>query len=327
MINTFNEVTGGRTREQMVRSPVEQDTTFIFASYAESDEQLQHTVFLVESIREFAGIHARAPVRVYLPETYEPSEATLIDRLHGLEVSVHTVGVPEESRWLYYSGKVYAAAVAEQQAVGMTSVLVWMDEDTVVLQPPDELSLAGEKVLAFRPVMHNRSGSELAKPPDTFWKRVYELVDIDTEQLFPMMTIADKVTIRPYFNAGLLAVRPEVGMLRRWPVAFERLYEDETICELCRGEEKWRIFLHQAALVGAVLNLVDQSQLVELDNRYNYPLFFEEHWQSADRFDDISDVVTLRYDTYFRDPAPRWAQMLTGRTEVIDWLTARFGEC
>jgi hypothetical protein len=96
---------------------------------------------------------------------------------------------------------------------------------------------------------------------------------------------------------------------------------------LCRGEEKWRIFLHQAALVGAVLNLVDQSQLVELDNRYNYPLFFEEHWQSADRFDDISDVVTLRYDTYFRDPAPRWAQMLTGRTEVIDWLTARFGEC
>lgn len=311
--------------ERAASREVDRDATFIFASYAESDEQLRHTLYLAESIRDFAGAYGAAPVRIYLPEFYEPSDIALVERLHGQEVSLHVVSVPEKARWFCYAGKVYAAAIAEQQAVGMSSVLAWMDEDTVVLQPPEGLALPRVKVMGYRPVMHNRSGSAMNEEPNAFWARVYELSELRDDQLYPMMTVGDKVTIRPYFNAGLLAVRPEVGVLRRWPSVFEILYEDTAVVTMCQQEQKWRVFLHQAALVGAVLGLADRDRLVELDDRYNYPLFFDRQWSSQGQFDDIGDVITLRYDTYFQNPDPDWSSRLTGRPEIIEWLVERFG--
>jgi len=98
-----------------------------------------------------------------------------------------------------------------------------MDEDTIIMQEPSELALNDQIDFAYRPVMHNRSGSLASKPPGSFWNRVYELLNLNPDQLFSIVTPADHQTIRAYFNAGLLAVRPERGILRGWGDAFKKL--------------------------------------------------------------------------------------------------------
>ena len=167
--------------------------------------------------------------------------------------------------------------------------------------------------------MHQNIGSLYAEKPDKFWKNLYEKLKISDELLFSMLTIADKKIIRPYFNAGLLILRPEYNILKKWADYFRILYNDETIIEICK-EQKYNIFLHQAALVGAVLNQLKQDELELLPFSYNYPLFFENFYNSEIRFDSIKDVISIKYEFDFKQLPTGWDKKLKGSKEIINWI-------
>ncbi len=298
----------------------------VFATYAQDDEQLRHACYLAESIRRFAGNLSDAPIWVYLPAELLSRKGDLLEKLISLDVDLRTSETPPEARWFYYSGKVYAAAEAEEAAAGKTPVLVWLDEDTVILQEPRSFVLPDSLSFAYRPVMHNRSGSLYDIPPDPFWKRIYDKLSLTDDQLFAMVTPADEQKIRAYFNAGLLVVRPEKEILRGWRRDFAVLYNDPDLVAMCRKEVDKRIFLHQTALVGAVLDAISRNEMTELSDRYNYPIFFHTQYKATREFETIEDVVTLRYDVYFRNPDPQWDRKLKGPPEVISWLTERLGK-
>ena len=297
----------------------------IFAVFAESDEQLDHAIFLAESIRAFAGRYKDSSVWIFTPHRSIELSHDFSTRLEKLKVEFRESTAPDEAVWFYYARKVFAAARAEAQAERQNGVLAWLDEDTIVLQEPTAFSLGPEIMLAYRPVMHRNIGSLYSEPVDDFWARIYSRLAVPDTALFPMITPADGDTIRPYFNAGLLVVRPERGILRRWAEDFVRLCTDSSVVAHCRQEVPKRIFLHQTALVGAILKLVGREEMLELPAQYNYPLFFKEMYGASRAFDDITGVVTLRYDVYFRDPAPDWQQRLKGPPDKISWLIERLG--
>jgi len=299
--------------------------SIIFAAYAETDEQLQHTVYMTESIREFAGQCADAPTWIFIPDKYTDPDTVLINRLRSMGVEIKTSTVPNESLWLYYAGKVFAAGIAEAEANGKCDILVWMDEDTIVLQEPVDFILDDNISFAYRPVMHNRSGSLYIEPPDEFWGRIYGILNINDESLFSMVTPGDQQTIRTYFNAGLLVVRPEKAILRKWAEDFKTLYFDSVLVEMCKEDITKRIFLHQTPLVGA-LNTLNRTQMIELPGTYNYPIFFHQQYEAVGEFCSIKDIITLRYDLYFRNPDPEWSNKLEGSSVVIRWLAERLGQ-
>ena len=72
--------------------------------------------------------------------------------------------------------------------------------------------------------------------------------------------------------------------------------------------------------MGAVLKSVRREDMLELPPQYNYPLFFKEMFGAVVEFDSVADVVTLRYDVYFRNPAPDWHTRLKGPAERVAWL-------
>ncbi|MCK4858539.1 MAG: hypothetical protein KAT58_11260 [candidate division Zixibacteria bacterium] len=300
-------------------------SAIIFATCAESEEELLHTRFLAESIRAFAGRFSDAPVWVYVPKSLAGTVAGEMNRFRALRVEIKTSSTPDEARWFYFAGKVFAAGKAEAAAVATAAVLVWMDEDTIVLQEPTDFVLGSEIGFAYRPVTHNRSGSLYAEPPDPFWNRIYKKLSIDLESLFPMVTPADRQTIRAYFNAGLLVVRPQRGILRKWGESFKVLYRDSVLVDMCREDVTKRIFLHQAALVGAVLNRLAKDAMLELSDRYNYPVFFKKMFGAESEFDSIEDVITFRYDIYFRNADTNWSRQLKGTAHLISWLKERLG--
>lgn len=322
LIMASNPVTGLTQPEgkQKMNHPI------IFGTFAESGEQLQHVFFLVESVREFAGRYNDAPVWVYIPRDLQSGNDPLIDKIESLEAEIKTSSAPEEALRYYFARKVYAAGKAESEAEGVADILVWMDEDTIVLGEPVDFDLKDGINFAYRPVMHNRSGSLYSRPPDPFWSRIYEKLAIDDSSLFAMVTPGDMQTIRAYFNAGLLVVRPQSEILRRWGEDFTTLYSDSVLAEMCANDVEKRIFIHQTALVGAVVNHLKKENMMELPARYNYPLFFHQQYEAAGEFGSIEGILTLRYDVYFRNPDPEWSGKLKGPAILVDWLRQRLGK-
>ncbi|MCP4680328.1 MAG: hypothetical protein GY854_33535, partial [Deltaproteobacteria bacterium] len=255
--------------------PQDKKSVVILATYAASSEELQHAFYLAESIREFGGAMSASPIRIYVPDDVKPQLAEIEKGFAPLDASVRTSHVPVEAAWFYYAGKVYAAGQAESEAESEGAVLVWMDEDTILLREPEAFRLQPGVSFAYRPVMHNRSGTLWGEEPNPFWRRIYEVLEIPESSLFPMTTPADSQKVNAYFNAGLLVVRPEKSILRNWGRDFGKLYRDSTIVAMCREKVDNRIFIHQTALVGAVLNELARDELVELPAEYSYPLFFE----------------------------------------------------
>ena len=298
----------------------------VFATFAEDSEQLKHTIILAESIRKFCGDYAGAPVHVYLPQSLLNDEPELIQKLMELDVRCMVPSSPNSrTGQMYFAGKVYAAAEAEKtaRAAGI-DLLIWVDEDTIFLQQPDCLMLPDNVQFGYRPVMHNRSGVAWGESPNPFWKRIYELLKIEPSMTFSMVAPADEAEIEAYFNAGLLVVRPGHGIMERWVLCFETLCEDKELFQMCMDHVEHRIFVHQTALVGAVLPYLERDQMMELPDTVNYPLFFDQMFKAAGKFESLNGKVSIRYDVYFRNPAPDWRDRLKGDTEIVEFLLRKF---
>ncbi|MGD8538583.1 MAG: hypothetical protein PVI66_07695 [Candidatus Aminicenantes bacterium] len=304
----------------------EKTQKIIFAGFAEGTEQLSHMLIFVESIRKFAGSFHNAPVWIYIPESSKEKHKNILEKFALLQADIYESTAPKEALEYYFARKVFAAAEAETKAKSQCKILAWLDEDTIILKEPQDFLLPKEKSLGYRPVMHQNIGSLYSEAPDEFWSRVYKNLSIPESALFPMVTPADQRTLRPYFNAGLMVVRPERGVLRKWPENFKKLYDDPVFAEMCQKDVHKRIFLHQAALVGAILNTLKKEEMLEFSPKYNYPLFFHEKFEATRTFGDISEAVTTRYDIYFRNPSPGWSERLKGPTEIIAWLKEKFPE-
>jgi hypothetical protein len=292
----------------------------IFATFAADSGSLDNVLILAESIRAFGGRYKDAPIRAYMPPGLAESEPDMIKSLERLGVEPRTADAPEEALWFYFARKIFASAEAEKDATGGADVLAWLDEDTIFFDEPHEFRLPEGKSLGYRPVMHKNVGLLFDDPMDEFWGRAFDLLSVPDSSLYPMVTPADGDTIKPYINAGCLAIRPGCGLMDEWVECFKVLYSDSALTEMCRADVKKRIFIHQIALAGAVLRHFDRKETLELSAAVNYPIFFEQMFGAKRVFDDITGVVTIRHESYFRDPAPDWDRRLKGPADRIAWM-------
>jgi hypothetical protein len=296
----------------------------VIGIFAETRDEVQPVFTMAASLRQFGGKLKDIPVRLYVADYGDIDTSAIADQAKQLGIEIRTSTAPEAARWLFFSGKVYASAQAEREAEDNADVLVWMDIDTIVLQEPSAFLLEPGISFAYRPVMHNRSGTLYGQPPGPFWNRIYDDLKIDRSKLYEMTSPADQQKINAYYNAGLLVLRPEKHILRNWVTDFETLYTDSVLVNMCKENIENRIFLHQTALVG-LLNNLDRSEMVELSDQYNYPLFFEQMFGAAREFGSIENVATLRYESYFRDPDPEWDKKLKGPRDRVAWLLEHLG--
>ena len=271
---------------------------------------------MAESIRANAGAWRAVPIRLHLSELVPEADKALQEKLSSLNVSVARSRTPADALSSGFARKVFAAARAEAEAV--SEILVWMDPDTVFLKEPRELNLAKGVSFGYRPVHHTLIGSPFSEPPDQFWSLLYRKLSVPERAIFPVVAPVDGRKLRAYFNAGLLVVRPQRGVLRKWRDSFQEVYRDPAIAELCKQDRLKLIFLHQAALASAVLCLLEKGETAELPPAYNYPLNLHA------KPDPIGRFVTIRYEDLFRERG--WSQKVQGPAEMLSWLKARFPE-
>lgn len=210
----------------------------VFATFAQDESELEQALVLARSLRTFGGDMKEAPFWLYLPAELSGLPGKIGHRSSPLNIEIRTSPTPEAAMNYYYSGKTFAAGNAEGAAAGHYKILAWLDADNIIVQEPKDFILKDGVSFGWRPVMLKLIGSDYHKPPDEFWARLYEKLSVKPESIFPITTPVDNEQIRAYFNAGILIVRPERGILRKWPVFYEKLYSDPFYQEECRKDVK-----------------------------------------------------------------------------------------
>jgi hypothetical protein len=295
----------------------------LFASYIVIDYNIQYCLNLGESIRKFAGSLKDSPIHVYYTAQMAELVEKNFEKFSNLSIKLIKVTLPQVSGKYYFGFKPAIAAQAELDAESEKAILAYLDPDVIFINEPREFILSSEEYAAYRPVMHKNIGSLYSEKPDTFWTTIYKKMAVPESALFPMESIADKNIIRPYFNAGLVILRPERGVMRKWSEYYESLADDPDIIELCK-DQQYNNFLHQAILTGVLLNTVNRKEMKLLPFAYNYPLFFEKFYESERIFDSIEDIVTLKVDFSFRQLPEDWDKKLKGPDGKISWLKSHY---
>jgi hypothetical protein len=254
-------------------------------------------VMLFDSLRTFGGESADSPCIMLVPVKREPLAKETRERLNELDVHQVPFDIDEEAARFPLAPLAYAAARAEQEVRGGTEILVWMNEDTLIIRPPSAFSIQEGTKLAYRPVHHTRIGSIYDTPPDGFWSLIYQHCGITETQAFPMETGIKDNTIRAYFNAGLLVVRPEQHLLETWLEYFKKSYRHPDFQQLFQDDFVYMVFMHQAVLSGVILKMFGRDELQELPGIINYPLNLHLECPPEHQPRLLNDVVTCRYES------------------------------
>lgn len=295
----------------------------VFATTPAAGGDERELILLARSIRAFGGWLAGSPVWVFFPQQL-PLTARTQQALQEAGVELRPCHTHGEALAFPFAAKVFAAGEAEAlaQARG-AELLVWMDPDTLLMQPPEEFLLEPDRQLGCRPVHLTLISSPFEEPLDDFWAAIYGRMGVNPEAAFAVETIVDRRRIRANFNAGLLVVRPRANLLRRWADCFGRIYPDPFFEPFYERNILYKYFIHQCALTGCILAALRQEQIQELSPWVNYPVF-KHHKIAAEQWaDSWNRLVTARYDDYRFFWQADWQAILPMNPPISEWLPAQ----
>ncbi|PKN97913.1 MAG: hypothetical protein CVU42_14310 [Chloroflexi bacterium HGW-Chloroflexi-4] len=230
-----------------------------------------------------------------------------------------TPTLPEEAAAFPFANKVFIAAEAELLAdEALAPQLVWMDTDTLVMKEPQALILKKGVKIAIPPVHIQNISSRMDQAADGYWQLIYSHCRVSKSHVFQMSTLVDKVQIRPHFNAGLIAVNPQAGILRKWRDNFAGLYQDARMTEFFEQDKRYKLYLHQAVLAATIINLCKKGEIKLLPNEYNFPLHLINRMDEQYKPAWLNELVTARYDDF---DGPDWRTALPAKEPYKSWLT------
>ena len=288
-----------------------------FGLFAETGKPEMEAVLLAKSLRRFGGLNRLAPMHIFVPGNRPFSGKNLV-LLSDLDINVHTVEIPETILNFPFAAKALAAGIFESQEGSSKNLLVWMDRDSLIINDPHDLILPAGKLVGYRPVDHCLIGSLWNLPKDTFWETVYDHFNLTDERTFPMITSVDRVEIRPYFNAGMLVVRPPAGLLQTWSQAlinnmnlqiFEKFYLENAL---------YRVFIHQVVLSVILIQRLEIDQFMALPYKVNYPLHMHSQYPADLKVNNLNELITCRHDGFFEKND--WKAGISIKAPLSSWL-------
>jgi hypothetical protein len=258
----------------------------------------------------FAAPHLAVP----WPVASHPAAADLA--APGVEVLA--LDVPPSLAAYPYGAKVLACARAEARAQASTRSLIWLDPECLVVRPPVAFDLGAHADAAVRPVHLRGVGLTPREPLDAFWGGICAALGVEDLGL-SVESFVEGVRLRAFFNSHGFAVRPGLGICRRWLELFEALVEDAAFQQAACGDDLHRIFLFQAVFSALVDSSVEPARLRILPPGYTYPYNLHARVPEGRRAAALDDLVSFAYegrslrlvevgDVEIREPLRSWLE-------------------
>lgn len=282
-----------------------------FVTLVSSPEEGHHARLMIKSLRKFGGKLSGCRVTVFVPGNLDGDffAHDLVD-VEVNDFSSKPVDYP-------LGQKVTACAEAEKTCSPEIHTLIWFNPECLVIKPPIMLALNDPWKAAFRPVHIRNVGSIVDKPPDGYWQRIMNQVEL-VEPDFWVESFLDKQRLRPYFNTHLFAIDPGEGVLQRWLDNFQILVSDQAYQrEFCR-DPLHQIFLHQAVLSTLLAKAFSQEQIQILPPDYSYPLHLQERLPIDRRLQTLEEMSVAVYED--DDSIPTRIVGLDIEPELRKWI-------
>jgi hypothetical protein len=237
-------------------------------------------LLLFESIRQYAGSFSDCPIYALSPRSGHAISANARARLEQLGVTYIDEILNTECREYGSANRVAAAAYVEK--LHPHEILVILDSDTLFIREPDRILLLPDVDVAVRPVdIKGMCTTGPGDPFDNYWRELCRCCEVDYERIPWTTSFVDQQKIKASYNAGLVIVRGELGILQQWAEFFFASVQRQ----LTPYARDWRLRSgagwvtpaasrlwgsNQAALSLAIWNKTRRVE--ELPSTYNYPL-------------------------------------------------------
>lgn len=288
-----------------------------FAFQIQSGKDERYALLQAQSIRKYTGTHKHSPVFAMLPsEQTGKLNPGIVDELNKLDVEIIPFDYYTSKQSIHYTIKSMAAGAAELYATGKVEQLIYSDVESLFLNDPSLMALHKSKKLGIRPVDIKNIGSLWDEPLDDFWKNIYSLLNVSTDYLFPVISTVDSVKLRAYFNACQLTVKPEYGLLQKWSNNLARLRDNPVWNKYFAQNELYRVFLHQAIMVGTMLAELKEEDIEIQPVQVNFPLY--AYPQHPHKPEWINDLISCRLDLLENDNC--WKTWLPMQEPIKSWL-------
>jgi hypothetical protein len=240
----------------------------------------------VESLREFGGASAFAPVYAFAPRTDQEPTGETVARLESLGTTFIAEPLVDRFADSPTFNKIAVCAWAERELDHET--LVFTDTDSVFLGEPREL-LEGDWLAAVRPVDRRIAGSRGKGKNEPFWRKMYAELGVKAEPF--VETAVGSMRIRAYWNTGLVAARRSAGLFTAWEQALARLFDAGIV------QKRWPQFMDQLSWAGVTADVHDRVRI--LSSAYNYPLRHRQALAPDATHLDLPELVHLHYRLWF----------------------------
>ena len=292
------------------------------------------TLLLFDSIRRYAGCFQDCSLYALSPRlghAISKDSRQRLDELGAIYVDkILNTACPE------YGSANRVAAAAYIEETSPHEILVILDSDTLFLREPAELVLPVNVDVAVRPVdIKGMSTSGSSDSCDRYWQDLCRCCDVDYEEIPWGESFVDQQRIKANYNAGLVVVRSELGILRRWAEFFFRSVREGLKPHTNAGSfmtgagwikpaaaNLWGS--NQAALSLAIWSASRRVQ--ELPATYNYPLTLHNQINAATVEQVFPQLVHVHYHWLFApDALPTNPLFVEGgplSASQEDWLRA-----
>jgi len=287
-----------------------------FITLGTPGQSVANISILANSLHTFGGELSECPIWLLVPEIQNKFSAAELDQIKDSNVNIISYDISPDLIEFPFASKVFAAAEAEKILKKSTELLVWLDDDSIILQEPKQFLLPSSKKFGYRPVHHKLIGISWGQEINNYWEHIYNVFDVPLENTFPMTTHTGE-QIYPYFNAGTFVIRPEMTLLNKWKNEFVHYYRDKFFRDAYQEDFIHAIFFHQVIFTGVMLNSLKQHEMNELSPRINYPLHLHGEIPKQLRSANINELITVRYEDIFKN---NWENDLPINEPILSWV-------
>ena len=257
---------------------------------------IPHAQTLIHSIRTNGGFLSTASIFILHPQTFTPSYFS------DANTTLLPFETPSQLQSIPFADKLSAAQTLEQHLDCTThqSAFLWLDVDSLILQPPQALLIPyPQTLIAYKTVDKCNIGIFSTQKLDPFWRAITDHFDYQPPVLLHYTTVSHQ-KIHPYINAGLILTRDSKMVFTKAVQAMCALQTHPDIQAQLTTSPLHNIFFHQAVLTIAIIKTFPAQQRAHMADELNYPLHFHHELGQ-----DLSQIQTLRYDTYFDNIPPQ----------------------
>lgn len=222
----------------------------------------KYTILSISSVKKFGGFLSQYDIFCFQPRKEFPISSNAKKILSSFGVKF--IDTPLNIKHRYYS-IVNKSIVCDYMAKNFKyDQYVYLDGDTLVLNEPTGLSSSSGDI-SLSPVYTKGIGINGKHDKNYgYWKKLFDRINVDFENLIAVKTIFEKEEIIGYWNGAVIINNNQNSFFQRWNDLVNYSLDNEIY------KESGIYFVEQTCLAATILSGLYSLETLPLN--YNFPL-------------------------------------------------------